>query len=88
MKPRKLPQRTCSGCKEQKQKKEMVRVVRSPEAEISLDLTGKKPGRGAYLCPNTACLAAAKKAKRLERAFSCMIPPEIYVALEEELREK
>ena len=62
MKQKKIPMRTCTGCGEQKPKKELVRVVRSPEGEISLDTTGKKPGRGAYICPNAACLAKAKKA--------------------------
>jgi hypothetical protein len=77
----------CAGCKQQKPKKEMVRVVRSPEGEISLDLIGKKSGRGAYICPAISCLAAARKQKRLERSLECAIPPEVYQALEEELRE-
>ena len=77
MKQKKIPMRTCTGCGEQKPKKELVRVVRSPEGEISLDTTGKKPGRGAYICPNAACLAKAKKAKRLERVFACAIPENV-----------
>lgn len=85
MKPRKLPVRTCSGCGEQKTKKEMIRVVRSPEGEISLDLTGKKSGRGAYICPDPDCLKKARKARRLERSFACQIPPQVYEKLEEEL---
>lgn len=77
--------RMCSGCGERKQKKELVRVVRSPEGEISLDATGKKSGRGAYVCNNPECLRKAKKARRLERSFSCQIPDEIYQRLEEEM---
>lgn len=68
-----------------KPKKELVRVVKSPEGEISLDTTGRKPGRGAYVCPNPDCLKAARKARRLEKAFSGPIPPEVYDRMEEEL---
>lgn len=78
--------RKCTGCNEMKPKKELVRVVRSPEGEISLDLTGKKPGRGAYVCPAAQCLAKARKAGRIERAFSCRIPDEVYDAMEGELK--
>jgi len=85
MKTRKLPQRMCAGCKEQKLKKELVRVVRSPEGEISLDLTGKKSGRGAYICRSLNCLKQARKARRLERSLSCKIPEEVYDQMEEEL---
>ena len=87
MTPRKIPMRRCSGCGESKPKKELVRVVRSPEGEISVDLVGKKPGRGAYLCPNPACLAKARKAKRLERALEAQIPPEVYQRLEQQMEE-
>ncbi|WRS27130.1 YlxR family protein [Oscillospiraceae bacterium MB08-C2-2] len=86
MKQRKLPVRMCLGCNEHKPKKELVRVVRSPQGEISLDTTGKKPGRGAYICGNSQCLAKAIKARRLERAFSCQIPEEVYGRLEEEMK--
>ena len=86
MKQKKIPMRTCTGCGEQKPKKELVRVVRSPEGEISLDTTGKKPGRGAYICPNAACLAKAKKAKRLERVFACATPENVYAELEASLQ--
>ena len=65
-----------------KPKKELIRVVRSPEGEVSLDFRGKKPGRGAYVCPDPACLAKVKKSKALERAFSAPMPPEVYAALE------
>lgn len=85
MKPKKLPMRMCSGCGERKQKKELVRVVRSPEGEISMDSTGKKSGRGAYICPDSGCLQKARKARRLERSFSCQIPDEVYERLEEEM---
>lgn len=85
MQKRRIPLRMCTGCGEMKPKKELVRVVKSPEGEISLDLTGRKPGRGAYVCPNAACLAAARKARRFERAFSCQIPAEVYDRMEEEL---
>ena len=95
MRPKKIPMRMCTGCGETKPKKELVRVVRAPERtdengnplppEISLDLTGKKPGRGAYLCRNPECLRLARKARRLERAFSCQIPNEVYDRMEEEI---
>ena len=84
-KPRRIPLRKCTGCGEMKPKKELVRVVKSPEGEISLDLTGRKAGRGAYVCPQRACLAAARKAHRLEKAFSCAIPDTLYDCMEEEL---
>lgn len=87
MQPKKVPVRRCSGCGEGKPKKELVRVVRSAEGVISLDLTGKKAGRGAYLCPNPACLAKARKAKRLERSFGCAVPEEVYAQLEEQLKK-
>jgi predicted RNA-binding protein YlxR (DUF448 family) len=70
-----------------KPKKELVRVVKSPEQEISLDLTGRKPGRGAYVCKNIDCLKAARKARRFEKAFSCKIPEEVYDRMEEEISQ-
>ncbi len=79
--PKKIPMRQCLGCREMKPKRELIRVVRAPEGEISLDFKGKKPGRGAYLCPNPQCLAKARKARALERAFSAQIPDEVYEAL-------
>ena len=93
MKQKKVPMRMCTGCGEMKPKKELVRIVRGPEKEdggapeIALDLTGKKPGRGAYLCRSAQCLQKARKSRRLERAFSCKIPEEVYDALEGELTE-
>jgi len=86
-KTRKIPQRQCLGCREMKNKKDLIRVVRSPEGEISLDFKGKKPGRGAYVCPSAACLAKARKSRALERAFSAAIPAEVYGLLEEQMRE-
>lgn len=95
MRPKKIPMRMCTGCGEMKPKKELVRVVKAPQRqdengqalppEISLDLTGKKPGRGAYLCRNPECLRLARKARRLERAFSCQIPGEVYDRMEQEM---
>lgn len=85
MQKKKIPVRTCLGCGEPKEKKSLIRVVRSPEGEISMDLTGKKSGRGAYICPDVNCLKKARKAKRLERSFECAIPEEVYEKLEAEL---
>lgn len=84
-KVKKIPARRCVGCNAQKSKRELVRVVRSPEGTVSLDLTGKKPGRGAYLCPESACLAKARKAKRLERAFGVEVPADVYTDLTEQI---
>ena len=76
MKTKKIPQRKCVGCNEMKDKKALLRIVRSPEGEISLDLTGKKNGRGAYVCPDKACITKAVKEKRLERALEKAISAE------------
>ena len=75
---KKIPMRQCVGCREMKAKKELVRVVRSPEGEISLDFLGKAPGRGAYVCPQAECLRRAIKSRALERGLDCQIPQEIY----------
>lgn len=75
---KKIPMRQCGGCREMKAKKELVRVVRSPEGEISLDFRGKAPGRGAYVCPQAECLRRAIKSRALERGLDCQIPQEIY----------
>ncbi len=83
---RKIPQRKCVGCGTSKDKKELIRVVRSAEGEISVDLTGKKNGRGAYICHNEECLKMAIKAKRLERSFECQISDEIYERLLQEIK--
>ena len=85
--PKKIPMRQCAGCREMKQKNEMVRVVRSPEGEISLDFRGKSPGRGAYLCPSTECFTRVRKSRALERSFECSIPDEIYETLQKQLEE-
>jgi len=86
MAQKKIPVRMCTGCREGKPKKELVRVVRDPQGGISIDLTGKKSGRGAYICRDEACLVKARKQKSLERAFGCTIPDEIYARLTEEIR--
>lgn len=85
MKERRIPLRKCAGCGQMLDKRTLVRVVRSPEGEISLDLTGKKPGRGAYVCKSLDCLKTARKAKRFERAFAQQIPDEVFEKMEEEL---
>ncbi|MBQ6625241.1 MAG: YlxR family protein [Clostridia bacterium] len=87
MAAKKIPMRKCIGCNEMKEKRELIRVVRSPENEISLDLTGKKPGKGAYICHNVDCYKAAVKAKRFEKAFSCVIPIEVYEKMQQELEK-
>lgn len=85
MKQKKIPMRRCCGCNEQKPKKELIRVVRSAEGEISLDLTGKLSGRGAYICNNLECLKKARKSKRIDRTFEITIPDVIYDKMEEEI---
>ena len=82
---RKVPMRKCIGCNEMKSKKELIRVIRTPEGEILLDAPGKKNGRGAYVCPDRACLTKAIKSKGLERSFQTAIPKEIYDNLEKEM---
>lgn len=88
MQQKKIPMRKCVGCNEMKPKKELVRIVKSPEGEISVDKVGKKNGRGAYICPKALCLTKAQKAGRLEKAFECKIPPEIYETLAGELADE
>ena len=75
----------CLGCNEMKPKKELIRVVKSPEGEINLDFTGKKSGRGAYICRSVECFNKARKGRRLEKAFSCKIDAGVYDAMAEEL---
>lgn len=82
---KKIPMRQCLGCREMKPKRELIRVVRSPEGAISLDFKGKAPGRGAYICPDAECLKKAMKARALERAFSAQIPSEVYEKLQAEM---
>ena len=86
MQTKHVPMRMCNGCGEMKSKKELVRVVKSKEGEISLDLSGKKAGRGAYICSNLECLQKARKARRLEKALSARIPDEIYDEMEQQLK--
>ena len=93
---KKVPLRKCTGCGEMKEKRELIRVVKSPEkkdengnvisgGEISLDLTGRKSGRGAYVCKNADCLEKARKARRFERSLSCKIPEDVYEQMSAEL---
>ncbi len=82
---KKLPERRCVGCGETKLKKELIRVVKTPEGEITLDKTGKKSGRGAYICPSLACLKKARKSKRVDSSLGVAIPDGIYDRLEEEI---
>ena len=87
MKTKKIPMRMCLGCGEMKPKRELIRVVKSKEGDISLDLTGKKSGRGAYICKSVECFEKARKERKFERSFSCMISEDIYNSMEGELRE-
>ena len=80
--PKKIPIRQCVACREHREKPLLARVVRTPEGDILLDATGKKSGRGAYVCPDPACLKKARKSRALERAFDTAIPAEVYDALE------
>ena len=93
---KKVPLRKCTGCGEMKEKRELIRVVKAPEkkdengnvisgGEISLDLTGRKSGRGAYVCKNADCFEKARKARRFERSLSCKIPEEVYEQMNKEL---
>ena len=82
---RKIPTRRCTGCGEHFPKSSLIRVLRTPEGEIVLDLTGKKNGRGAYICKNAACLKKARKSKRIEASLECRISDELYTKMEEEL---
>ena len=82
---KKVPMRMCTGCREMKPKKELIRVVKTTQDEIKLDLTGKLNGRGAYICKNTDCLAKAQKSNALSRAFETNVSSEVYIQLEKEL---
>lgn len=83
---KKVPLRRCLGCMEMKPKKELVRVVKNKDGQVSLDLTGKAPGRGAYICKDAECFSKARKAKRFEREFSIQIPETVLMSLEAELK--
>ncbi|MDF2882459.1 MAG: hypothetical protein K0R54_3016 [Clostridiaceae bacterium] len=85
MKIKKIPQRMCNGCMEMKPKKELIRVVKNKEGEVSIDKTGKKPGRGAYICKNIECFEKAVKARRLEKNLEVKIDEELYNKLKEEI---
>ena len=85
MKPRKIPMRQCLGCNEHKPKAELIRIVRSPEGEVSLDLTGKKSGRGAYICRDLKCLKKVRKSGRVAHNLECEISPQVYDRMEAEL---
>ncbi len=85
---KKIPMRQCLGCRTMFPKKELIRVVRSPEGDLSLDFKGKAPGRGAYLCPNSDCLKKARKSCAIERAFSMQVPEEVYKALEQKMEDE
>ncbi len=87
MSMKKVPLRQCIGCQEMKSRKEMIRVIKTAEDEIMLDATGRKNGRGAYLCPSMECLKKAVKGKGLERSFKMAIPKEVYETLEKEMEE-
>ncbi|MGR6836114.1 RNase P modulator RnpM [Syntrophomonas erecta] len=86
-KPRKIPQRMCVGCRQMKNKKELMRVVKTPEGDIQLDLTGKKSGRGAYICPNESCFNQAIKGKRLQKALEQEIPGEVIQLINKQIGE-
>ena len=83
--PKKIPMRQCLGCREMKPKRELIRVVRSPQGEISLDFKGKAQGRGAYVCPDPECLKKAVRSRALEKALETGIPQEIYDRLSEQM---
>ena len=82
---KKIPQRQCMGCRERKAKRELIRVVRGTDGNVSLDFGGKAPGRGAYICPNADCLKKALRSKALDRSLEVTIPEEVYARLEKEM---
>lgn len=84
---KKFPQRQCIGCGEMKNKKEMIRILKTPEGEFVVDATGRKNGRGAYICPSMDCFKEAVKGKGLERSFKMAIPKEVYETLEKEMEQ-
>ncbi len=86
-KVKKIPMRQCLGCNEHKPKRELIRIVRTPEGEVVADMTGKKNGRGAYLCPSDSCLRRVQKSKRAEKVLECAIPDEVYEAVARALAE-
>ena len=82
---KKIPQRQCMGCRERKEKRQMIRVVRTPEGNVTLDFGGKMNGRGAYICPDPECLKKALRSKALDRSLEVTIPEEVYIRLEKEM---
>lgn len=86
MQKKKIPLRKCTGCGEMKPKKELVRVVKTPDDQVLIDLTGRVNGRGAYICLDAQCLKIARKSRRIEKSFEMSIPDEIYDKMEEELK--
>ena len=82
---KKIPQRQCMGCRERKAKRELIRVVRGTDGNVSLDFGGKAPGRGAYICPNADCLKKALRSKALDRSLEVTIPEDVYARLEKEM---
>lgn len=85
VRPKKVPMRQCMGCGEKKEKKDLIRIIRTPDEEIVLDVTGKKNGRGAYLCDSISCLSMARKKKAIDRALNMTIPEDVYQQLEKEM---
>lgn len=85
---KKIPMRTCIACREEKPKREMLRIVKNADGEIKLDFSGKLAGRGAYICDGADCIAKLKKGRLLNRSFSCEVPQEIYLRIEEEYLAK
>lgn len=88
LKKRKVPLRKCLGCSEMKPKKELIRIVRSPEGKVDIDKVGKAPGRGCYICPNAQCLDAAIKAKRVEKALEALVDADVFNRLKEQLADE
>ena len=88
MAQKRQPLRKCTGCGEMKEKRELIRVVKSKEGEISLDFTGKKSGRGAYICRSSQCFDKARKGRRFEKSFSCRIDESVYEVMADELRKE
>lgn len=84
---KKIPQRQCMGCRERKAKRDMIRVVRGTDGNVSLDFSGKAPGRGAYICPDSECLKKALRSKALDRSLEVTIPEEVYARLEKEMAD-
>ena len=84
---KKIPMRMCLGCGEMKPKKELIRAVKAPDGSVSIDLTGKKSGRGAYICRSTECFGKARKARRFEKSLSCKIEDNVYEEMENEITE-